>query len=242
MAEWRFHRSWSARELHERLIALDGLQRNWPGLEGEEVSADVLKPELGFHYHHSAAIIGHEDKGPAGELFARGVKLITDYEFSDPRIVTAHFEKAVPLEGRRMLLELKVLGLRYLVGTVVGQVHRDANSFGFRYDTLAGHIETGAEWFFLSKDCDTGDIRFQIEAAWQEGDFPNIWSRAGFALLGRRYQRAWHRLAYVRLRMLLRANDLPPLPASNRIVKDGRGLPLPRMPRVVRLEEERDTQ
>lgn len=238
MAEWRFLHGFGPRELKERLAAIETLPRNWGGGVGE----DALTPERGFHYHHSTAIVARESPGaptPGGK-FERGIQLLVDYEFSDPRIVKAHFDRARPLEGRRMLLELSVLGLRYLVGTVVAEVHRDEDSFGFRYDTLEGHIECGAEWFFLMKDRETGDIRFQIEAAWREGQFPNVWSRAGFAVLGRRYQRAWHRLAHLRLRHLLRATDLPPLPEADRIVQDGRGLPLPRMPRVPRLEEERD--
>jgi uncharacterized protein (UPF0548 family) len=238
VAEWRFHRRWTESELKERLASLEHVRRNW----GDQISEDGLTPARGFHYHHSTAIVAREPPGlpvPGGP-YERAVRLISDYEFSDPRIVTAHFDKARPLDGRRMLLELAVLGLRYLVGTVVGAVHRDEDSFGFRYDTLVGHIETGAEWFFLMKDRQTGEIRFQIEAAWREGDFPNVWSRVGFAVLGRRYQRAWHRLAHLRLRTLLRATDLPPLPAADDIVQEGRGIPLPRMPRAARLEEERD--
>jgi uncharacterized protein (UPF0548 family) len=236
MAEWRCLRGWDARELRERLAAIESLPRNW----GDGIGVDELTPARGFHYHHSIAIVGREPPGAGGATFDRAVRLLGDYEFSDPRIVSAHFDRARPLDGRRMLLELSVLGLRYLVGTVVPAVHRDEDSFGFRYDTLEGHIESGAEWFFLVKDRESGDIRFQIEAAWREGDFPNVWSRAGFALLGRRYQRAWHRLAHLRMRTLLRATDLPPLPTADRIVQDGRGLPLPRMPRAPRLEEERD--
>jgi uncharacterized protein (UPF0548 family) len=240
VAEWRFLHGWSPRALRERFDVIENAPRNW----GDGIDIDALTPEHGFHHHHSTAIVGRESPGTpeAGGVFERAVRLVADYEFSDPRIVTAHFDRSRALLGRRMLLELSVTGLRYLVGTVVGAVHRDEDSFGFRYDTLAGHIESGAEWFFLMKDRQTGDIRFQIEAAWREGDFPNVWSEVGFALVGRRYQRAWHRLAHLRMRELLRATHLPPLPTADRIVQEGRGLPLPKIPRVPRLEEERDTR
>jgi uncharacterized protein (UPF0548 family) len=240
VAEWRFLHGFRPRELRERFAVIENAPRNW----GDGIGIDALTPEHGFRYHHSTAIVGREPPGSPerGGTFERAVQLVADYEFSDPRIVTAHFDATKPLLGRRMLLQLSVLGLRYLVGTVVGAVHRDEDSFGFRYDTLAGHIESGAEWFFLMKDRQTGDIRFQIEAAWREGDFPNLWSEVGFALVGRRYQRAWHRLAHLRMRELLRATHLPPLPTVDRIVQEGRGLPLPKIPRVPRLEEERDTR
>jgi uncharacterized protein (UPF0548 family) len=93
-----------------------------------------------------------------------------------------------------MLLEIQVWGQRYLCGVVVGALsderHPDRTVWGYRYDTLAGHLEAGAEWFLLTKDHATGEIQFRIEARWREGQFPNWWSRVGFALLARRYQRA----------------------------------------------------
>ena len=130
-----------------------------------------------------------------------------------------------------MLLEIKVLGLRYLSPVVVSEV-RDRpgareTSWGFRYDTLAGHLESGSEWFLLSKDHDSGEIRFRIEATWRPGQFPNGWSRLGFRLLAPRYQRAWHRLAYLRLRARLSARGLPPLPAGRRLLEAGTPLPAP---------------
>jgi hypothetical protein len=38
-------------------------------------------------------------------------------------------------------------------------------------------------------------VRFRIHAARKRGPLPNWWSRVGFRLLARRYQRAWHQLA-----------------------------------------------
>ena len=70
-----------------------------------------------------------------------------------------------------------------------------------RYDTLVGHIERGIEWFTLTRSAD-GNLHFRIEAHWQRGELPNWWSRLGFALLARRYQRMWHRQAHRRLWLL----------------------------------------
>jgi hypothetical protein len=118
--------------------------------------------------------------------------------------VVGHFDAESRLLGRRMLLELKAVKiLRYVSGVVVGAVRFEeqdgSSTFGFRYDTLEGHIEIGSEWFLLTKDQMTGEIRFRIEAAWRPGQFPNWWSRLGFHLLGRRYQRRWHHEAHWRL-------------------------------------------
>ena len=71
--------------------------------------------------------------------------------------------------------------------------------FGYRYDTLEGHIEMGSEWFLLTKNTESGEIGFRIEAAWLPGQFPNWWSRVGFRFLGPRYQRRWHHAAHWRL-------------------------------------------
>jgi uncharacterized membrane protein/uncharacterized protein (UPF0548 family) len=205
LPEWRIGRGWSPAELARRLA----------DLRQQMVTA---APDLGGARHHSEAVVFREPPGPplADGAFARGCELVRRYEFSDPRIVTGHFDRGAGLQGRHMLLEIKVLGLRYLCGVVVGAVadrrEADRSLFGFRYDTLASHIEAGAEWFLLTKDHASGEVRFRIEALWREGQLPNWWSRAGFKLLAPRYQRAWHRLAYLRLRAALQARGLPALP------------------------------
>lgn len=139
------------------------------------------------------------DPGP----FHRARRALERYAFSDPGIVEAHFDPRTPLQGRRLLLELKVPLLRYLSGVLVTEVRdetsQDTSTYGFRYDTLEGHIERGWEWFLIRKDHASGAITFHIAASWLPGDFPNWWSRVGFALVGSRYQRRWHRLAHERM-------------------------------------------
>jgi uncharacterized membrane protein len=60
----------------------------------------------------------------------------------------------------------------------------------------------------VTKDHRDGLVRFSIAARWEPGQFPNRWSRLGFALLARRYQRAWHRRAFRRLRERLAHPDI----------------------------------
>jgi hypothetical protein len=157
----------------------------------------------------STEVLAREGVGApeADGPFARARHLIAAYELSDPRIVEAHFDRTAPLSKRPMLLEIKVLGLRYLCAVVVGDVVEQADDhqtlFAFRVDTVAPHLERGSEWFRLTKSHGDGLIRFSIDALWEPGQFPNRWSRLGFALLARRYQRAWHRRAFRRLRARL---------------------------------------
>ena len=108
-----------------------------------------------------------------GGAFERAWEAVTRYEFSDPAIVTGHFDPSDDLEGRTMLLELKSMGFRFLAGTRVGATRSETREhetvLGYRYDTLEGHIERGAEWFLLSKAHATGEIRYEISARWRPG-------------------------------------------------------------------------
>lgn len=198
MAEWRLGRGWPSEALRTRLDRL-------PRTPNADVPDEAMTGDRGWHHYHSEAVIARE---PAGsECFARARVALANYQFSDPAIVTAHFDPAVPLLNRRILLEIKVLALRYLCPALVTAVRNDPDVYGFRYHTLEGHIERGVEWFLLTKD-EQGDVRFRIEARWQEGDLPNWWSRVGFRLLAGWYQRRWHREAHRRLSWL--AQGAPP--------------------------------
>lgn len=222
MAEWRFARGWDETELRERLERLRGTSFNFEG------------DEPGWTRYYSEAPIAREEPGPPmeGGAFERAWLAVQRYEFSDPGIVVAHFDPQSPMLGRDLLLELKVLGLRYLCGTRVERLReKEIGGFtirGFRYDTLAGHLEQGAEWFLLTKRPD-GEIWFRIHASWRMGEFPNWWSRLGFRLVGRHYQLAWHRLAYERLRKAvnepigLSASRLPELPDDTRLFHSDQG-------------------
>ena len=193
MAEWRLLRGWSADELRARLETLATRPRNFNADE-EEMTGD-----RGWHHYYSEAVIAREPE--ANTLFERARVALGHYQFSDPGVVVAHFDPVGPLLHRRLLLEVKVLGLRYLCPALVTRVRDDGNVYGFRYDTLEGHIERGLEWFLLTKNAQ-GDIRFRIEARWQHGDLPNWWSRLGFMMLSGPYQRHWHRQAHRRMSLL----------------------------------------
>src|SRR5207248_6761323 len=144
---------------------------------------------------------------------------------SDPRIVVGHFDPQAPLVGRNMLLEIKCLGFRFLNGVRVHSAREDQDHrrsiFGFRYDTLEGHIEQGFEWFLLTKDHESGAIWFKIEAHWRLGQFPNWWSRVGFRLIGERYRALWRRRAPERLRDLAQSPEERPAAAAGELAHRG---------------------
>ena len=200
MAEWRIGRGWSEAELAARVAGLRELPTNFHADYAD------MTPDSGWNLYHSVAVVARERPGepsPSGP-FRRAQAAVANYQFSNPRIVIGHFDAQSSLLGRRMLLEMVALRtLHYLAGVVVAAVRDEAgdgrHTFGFRYDTLEGHIERGSEWFLLTKDHATGEVRFRIEAAWQPGDFPNWWSRLGFHLVAPGYQRRWHHQAHWRL-------------------------------------------
>ena len=200
MAEWRLGRGWSEAVLAARLAGLRGLPTNF------RLAYEEMTPENGWSLYHSEAIVAREQPGvpAASGPFRRAATAVENYQFSNPRVVVGHFDAGSSLLGRRMLLEMVALRtLHYLAGVVVGAVRDEGGNerhvFGFRYDTLEGHIERGSEWFLLTKDHASGEVRFRIEAAWQPGDFPNWWSRLGFHLLAPGYQRRWHHQAHWRI-------------------------------------------
>jgi uncharacterized membrane protein/uncharacterized protein (UPF0548 family) len=216
--EWRFLRGWSADEVLDRLGQASTLPLNFEAAE-EEMTLDN-----GWNQVESQALLARDHPGaPSGEdAFDKLKHALVYYGFSDPRVVYGHFDAAVPLENRPVLLELKSMGLHYLcpvrIGAIRSEQGEERTVYGFRIDTLRGHIEAGREWFLLSKDHRSGELRFHIQASWREGQFPNWWSRLGFALMGRRCQRAWHHLAHARMRELLRTGHLERHPDAEALV------------------------
>jgi uncharacterized protein (UPF0548 family) len=205
VAEWRLWRGWPSEALRARLESIAAAPPNFAAVEEE------MTRERGWrHYSSEATIVREAD----GSSFDRARVALANYQFSNPAIVCAHFDSATPLIARRMLLEIRVLGLRYLCPTAVVRVRDEPHVFGFRYHTLEGHIERGMEWFLLTRN-DRGDIRFRIEACWREGELPNWWSRLGFLLLVGHYQRKWHTQAHERMSLLAHSGSLL-RPASDR--------------------------
>lgn len=225
MRAWKLLGGWSDDAVASHLSDIQGRRLNFGDAADEMVAA------RGWNHVESHALIAREKPGPphAGGAFERAREAVLRFDFSDPRIVTGHFDPRTPLEQRHVLLELKALGLHFLCPVRVGGVRDDRDegctTFGYSFETLEGHIESGREWFLLTHDHDTGEVRFRIRADWRAGEFPNVWSYLGFQLIGRRYQRAWHRLAHLRLRRFVHENAPVALPDGRGIVHPGAQLP-----------------
>ncbi|HEY3449973.1 MAG TPA: DUF1990 family protein [Myxococcales bacterium] len=237
MAEWRWGRGWSGEELQVLGGAVDPERRNF------DARPDEMTLERGWNQVRSEAVVAREAPGAPrpGGAFVRARELVDALRFSDPRIVVPHFDEGAPLLGRVMLLELRApFDLRFLCPVVVRAARTDPAAFGFSIATLEGHVEAGQEWFLLTKDPATGEVRFRIEARWRPGQFPTWWSYLGFQFAARPRQRAWHRLAYLRLRRLLAPQpesetEMSQLPALDLVArKRTRGHPL-----GIDLEQER---
>ena len=202
VTQWRFGRGWSEAELRAYLAELREARPNF------DERPERMTPEHVWTVDGDDRPIAHEPPGPPlpDGPFARARRAMINYDFSDPRIVVGYFDPSGPLANREMLLEIKSFGLRFLAGARVDTIRDEADehrtSFGFRYETLEGHFEQGVEWFLLSKNHASGEVRFRIQAHWRMGDFPTWWSRLGFLVLGESSRARWRRQAVARLRRL----------------------------------------
>ena len=142
--------------------------------------------------------VGMESPGPPedGGLFMTAKQIVLEYRFPDPRRVTGQFDPAVPLDGRNMLLKAKFPGVHVqfavrVVDVIDTETQRDDGTFkewGYAYRTLDGHWEVGQMTFLLRKNCDSGKVRFLINAYSRTGRIPNPLYRFGFWLMGRKVQ------------------------------------------------------
>jgi uncharacterized protein (UPF0548 family) len=205
------------------LAALRGVALNF-----EPRPLEAYTPERGWHVDTLAQPLPGERPGdPArGGPWDIARRLMTDYRMADPAIVRATWDPAAPLEGREMLLELRlyrVLSVR--AGVRVTHVWddervvdgREARAFGFEYATLRGHVEMGRMDYEVFKWRDDGAVGFRLHAHSRASHDGPPWARLGFRLVGRReqlrfYFRCCERMARLTAREL-GLRDHPPPPA-----------------------------
>ena len=169
---------------------------------------------------------------PPGEPVRGGAwhvacRLVEDYRIADPAIVRARWEPEAPLEGRDMLLELRLYRvLRVHAGVRVTrtwderrrQDGRRARVFGFEYATLDGHIEMGRMDYEVWKWTDDGAVEFRLHAVSRASGQGPAWTRLGFRLFGRREQLRFYLRCCERIAGLTaRALGLPDDPPSPRL-------------------------
>jgi uncharacterized protein (UPF0548 family) len=157
-------------------------------------AVDLQHPPAGWHVDDRCQPLASEPPGdpvPAGS-WETAKRLISGYEFADPSLVRAHYDRDAPLDGREMVLELRALGLiRVHVGVRVVAVYdeireldgRRARVFGWAYRTLKGHVEEGQMDWMVWKWQDTGVVEFRVHAVSRPAPIPNPVIRIGFLLL-----------------------------------------------------------
>lgn len=181
----------------------------------DNTKIDIYASESGWNLDDMVEALPHERPGPLAEeeswQVARGI--MDSYQLADPGVVTASYDRNLPLSGRDMLLRIRFAGLRFRVGVRVGDVYeesRDVNGravhvFGWSYSTLEGHFEEGQMHYELWKWQDSGDVEFHLKAisrAAQKGPFL---LRVGFRQFGRSNQLRFYRQVCRRIKRLTEA-------------------------------------
>jgi uncharacterized protein (UPF0548 family) len=164
---------------------------------------------------------GEEPGDPApGGAWEIARDLVADYRMADPAIVRARWDPGTPLLGRTMELELRFRRLLSVhapvrVTRVWDEERGGARVFGFEYETLPGHVETGCMDYEVLKWRDDGRVAFRLHARSRVSGEGPPWARLGFRLVGRReqlrfYFRCCERIARLTAQALGLPDDAPP--------------------------------
>jgi hypothetical protein len=160
----------------------------------------ATKNKQGWHvdkYHATLA------KEPAGEPLPDGAFQVAQtairlYQFPDPRLISAVFDPEAALPGRNMLMFAHFAGFTFNFGVrvtaVIDEVRTNETGervkvWGYSYRTLKGHFEIGEIRFEVSKNLQSGEVAFDINAYSKPDRIPNIFYRTGFRIFSRPLQK-----------------------------------------------------
>lgn len=184
-------------------------------LNFEPPLGDEFDPLDGWTIDHYRQPLPSEAPGEpvAGGSWEVAKDCLEDYEFADPRLIRAVYRQEDPLVGRTMLLIGRFGPLRFHMGARVYAVvdeerevdGRAVRVWGWGYQTLTGHLETGRMRFQAWKWLDDGAVEFRMDAASRPAHIPNLVVRWGFAVFGRRLQLRFARRACARMNAMVRA-------------------------------------
>jgi hypothetical protein len=194
----------------------------------------------GWHIDSYFAELPPELPGPPlpGGPWEIACRLMREYRFPDPSILTGIFAPDRPLNERVMLLRARWLIFTFYLGVRVGGVTDDEveaeggrreRVFSYNYQTLQGHMERGQMDFTAAKDLGSGAVSFRISAFSQAGQIRNPIVRLGFRLFGRRLQVRFAKRSIRRMQDLVRAElagVAPPAGAGSRPEISGDPKPL----------------
>jgi uncharacterized protein (UPF0548 family) len=180
--------------LLRRLHALERAPVNY-----DPAALDLAHPPPGWLVDRRLTPLTGEAPGEPedGGSFQVASRLIRGYEFADPSLVRAFYDRDAPLQHRTMLLELRALGVVSIhVGVRVVDVFDDTlvvqgrrvRRFGWAYRTLQGHVERGQMDWQVWKWLDSGEVEFRVRAVSQIASIPNPIVWIGFRAL-RGYER-----------------------------------------------------
>lgn len=193
-------------------------QARLEALQNAEVNFDLARQheytrQNGWHVDDYAADLIQEPPGPpvAGGPWEAGCKMLREYRFPDPKIVTGIYVPDTPLEKRVMLLRASAYWLTFFFGVKVAQVRDETVTteqgqeriWGYSYQTLRGHYEQGQMDFAMVKSIATGKVQFRIHAFSKTGHIANPIIRLGFRLFGRGVQVKFARNALKRMQNLV---------------------------------------
>lgn len=177
-----------------------------------ERSHDYTKAN-GWHIDDYSADLPPEPPGPplADGSWAAAKRMLAEYRFPDPSIITGIYYPDQPLATRVMLLRARFLWLTFFFGVKIGgvvdglQEHEQGSQqvWGFNYQTLAGHFERGQMDFSVVKWLSSGRVAFTIHAFSQGAQIANPFYRLGFRLFGRRLQRRFAARSLTRMQQLV---------------------------------------
>lgn len=197
-------------ETDKRLTRLRDLSLNF-----DPTQCETHVQENGWHVDDLWQALPSEPPGQPveGGSWRTAQRLMRGYEFADPSIVRALYDRDEPLEGRAMLLEMRFHGLRFHGGVRVSEVYdeererdgRAARVWGWAYQTLEGHLEMGQMDWQVWKWLDSGDVEFRIHAYSRRAPERSPIVRLGFRLFGRRQQLVFLHNTLKRMRRLTEA-------------------------------------
>ena len=162
---------------------------------------------------------GAPEPGGSWEVARR---LVTEYRMADPALVRARWQGDALL-GRVMELRLRfrrLLSVRVHVRVRrVWDEERDgARVFGYEYETLPGHVETGVMDYEVYKWLADGRVEFRLHARSRPSGEGPWWARVGFRMVGRHEQVRFYFRCCSRIAELVAAElgrpHVPSSPAS----------------------------
>ncbi|MBC7462181.1 MAG: DUF1990 family protein [Thermoleophilia bacterium] len=184
-------------------------------LSFEAPATDIYDARAGWVIDtYTQALPGEAPGVPeAGGAWEVAQAALRDYEFADPRLIRAVYYPDRALVGRTMLLVGRFGPLRFHMGARVYAVvdetrdvdGREVRVWGWGYQTLRGHLETGRMRFQVWKWLDDGAVDFHLDAASRPGHIANPIVRLGFHVFGRRLQLRFAHRACERMNGIVRA-------------------------------------